>query len=215
VSVLGKSARRVLDSEVRGMTAVLDLPAALSVRPASEMDSFRFAEVNPLTGLSFAESSFEDLPDCVAQVVTERLGFCAGEWDVLVEDHEVFDFVDPDRGYSLDAMSAGRLRAALLSDSEMATALTTTGAQLPSTGASGATVLNLAARGLDSIGANMVREIGQVSCYLHRAGNVAVLEELHGSVERWHCANELARGLDVRSVLRTRPAAVDTVAVIA
>lgn len=57
--------------------------------------AFRFSDPNPLTSGSYAESVFRDLPAFVGAVVGDRLGLCAGEWDVLVEDREVYDFVGP------------------------------------------------------------------------------------------------------------------------
>ena len=215
MSALGKSARRVLDSEVRGMTVILDRPVDRSARQESVGGSFRFSDVNPLAGVPFAESLFEDLPDCVARVVAERFGFGAGEWDVLVEDCEVIDFVDPGQGFPLDAVSAGRLRAASLPDGELVAALTLMGAELPPVGASAGTVLDAAAWGLSQAGDAAVREIGRTTFYLRRVGNTRALAEIFGSADREQRAHELARGLDVRSALRTRPVTVDTITVIA
>lgn len=55
--------------------------------------SFRFSDVNPLTGRTYARSRFRDLPDYAGAVVEDRLHLVAGEWDVLVQDGEVSDFV--------------------------------------------------------------------------------------------------------------------------
>jgi hypothetical protein len=57
--------------------------------------SFRFSDVNPLTERTYAQSRFRHLPDYVVQVIEDRVHLCAGEWDVLVEDGEVYDFVGP------------------------------------------------------------------------------------------------------------------------
>ncbi|MBP2475719.1 hypothetical protein JOF53_004591 [Crossiella equi] len=57
--------------------------------------AFSFSEDNPLTGLAYARSRFRDLPEYAARVVTDRLHLNGGEWNVLVEDGEVYDFVAP------------------------------------------------------------------------------------------------------------------------
>ncbi|MDR6597229.1 hypothetical protein J2S66_005613 [Saccharothrix longispora] len=68
---------------------------------------FRFSDPNPLTSTTFARSVFRDLPAFVGAVVEERLGLCAGEWDVLVEDGEVYDFVGPDEVFWVGRTTSG------------------------------------------------------------------------------------------------------------
>ncbi|WP_137812662.1 hypothetical protein [Gandjariella thermophila] len=75
------------------------MTATLSVVIVPE--SFRFSEVNPLTGVAYAQSRFRDLPGYAADVVEDRLDLCAGEWDVLVDDGEVYDFVGPDESFTV------------------------------------------------------------------------------------------------------------------
>ncbi|HEX3782925.1 MAG TPA: hypothetical protein VHX38_24935 [Pseudonocardiaceae bacterium] len=54
-----------------------------------------------MTGKPYTESRWCDLPEYAAAVVEQRLNFCGGEWDVLVEDREVPEFIDPDKVHSI------------------------------------------------------------------------------------------------------------------
>lgn len=58
----------------------------------TDFNTFAFTEVNPITGRSFAESRFRDLPAYAADVVTNVLHMCAGEWNVEVTDGTALDW---------------------------------------------------------------------------------------------------------------------------
>lgn len=68
---------------------------------------FRFSDPNPLTSGSYAQSMFRNLPAFAGAVVEDRLGLCAGEWDVLVADGEVYDFVGPDEVFWIGRTESG------------------------------------------------------------------------------------------------------------
>lgn len=94
------------------MTALFDGIAVMEeerpvLREVDAPESFRFSDSNPLTSTTFARSVFRDLPAFVGAVVRDRLGLCAGEWDVLVADGEVFDFVGPDEVFWVGRTASG------------------------------------------------------------------------------------------------------------
>jgi hypothetical protein len=76
------------------------------VEPMS--DVFRFSDTNPVTGRPYTRSQWADLPEFVAHVIEHQLNFCGGEWNVLVEDDEVAEFVRVDRQYSIKQWLAGQ-----------------------------------------------------------------------------------------------------------
>ncbi|GAA3887953.1 hypothetical protein GCM10022243_61010 [Saccharothrix violaceirubra] len=69
--------------------------------------SFRFSDSNPLTSDTYARSAFRDLPAFVGTVVENRLDLSADEWDALVEDGEVYDFVGPDEVFWVRRTASG------------------------------------------------------------------------------------------------------------
>lgn len=62
-----------------------------------------FSDPNPVTGELYCESRFADLPDFVAWLVTERLGFERHEWDGLVAVREVAERMDIHREFPIPA----------------------------------------------------------------------------------------------------------------
>lgn len=80
--------------------------AALDKKPCSSCEaplpeSLRFGDDNPLTGMPYSESWFRDLPDFAATVVLDVLHLTPGQWDAMVEDREVAEWVDLDTAYRL------------------------------------------------------------------------------------------------------------------
>ena len=68
---------------------------------AAPLVTFTFADVNPITGQTYARSVFAELPGYAADVVTGALALEPGEWDVLVADDEAFDFTGVDDEYPI------------------------------------------------------------------------------------------------------------------
>lgn len=77
------------------------------LREIDAPESFRFSDPNPLTSGTYARSVFRDLPGFVGAVVEDRLGLCPGEWDVLVADGEVYDFVGPEEIFEVWRTASG------------------------------------------------------------------------------------------------------------
>jgi hypothetical protein len=69
------------------------LPVALDHRAWEGCRDFSFADVNPLTGVAFMRSRFEDLPYLVGLVV-HRLCLSDREWDRLVGAGGVAEEID-------------------------------------------------------------------------------------------------------------------------
>lgn len=79
--------------------------------PVTEIPAeFRFSDTNPITGKPYSQSRWQDLPEYAAVVIEQRLNFCGGEWDVLVEDGEVSEFIDPDKRHSIKDWAASMAR---------------------------------------------------------------------------------------------------------
>jgi len=79
------------------VTAVLNAPATpfqpeLSNEDVKSLTSFRFTDVNPVSGRWFSRSRFRDLPEFVQDIVEDVIDLCAGEWDELVKTGEVLEF---------------------------------------------------------------------------------------------------------------------------
>lgn len=64
---------------------------------------FRFADINPITGLSYALSRYGDLPLFAAWVVSEPVNLEPGEWDLIVGDGETAEWIDLDRAWPMPA----------------------------------------------------------------------------------------------------------------
>ncbi|MCR3753732.1 hypothetical protein [Lentzea californiensis] len=78
-------------------TAVAQLMNASTARrfvqSVSAPLAFRFADTNPRTGRSLAQSRFQELPQHVASVVADRLRLTPQVWNALAQDDEVHGFV--------------------------------------------------------------------------------------------------------------------------
>lgn len=68
--------------------------------PSPGAASFRFTDLNAITGRSYSASLFRDLPVFVAEIV-EDSGIRSSDWDRLVESGEALAAVGPYRSYSL------------------------------------------------------------------------------------------------------------------
>lgn len=79
------------------------------VRVAEPPTSFRFSMINPVTGRPYSCSRWRELPDYAAAVIEAKTSLCPGEWDVLVEDGEVAEFVDIDHVYDVPARKQARM----------------------------------------------------------------------------------------------------------
>lgn len=66
------------------LAAVLEPFAGQAVMRPAAGPSFRFTDRNPLTGVSFARSAFEDLPYLVGVLVRRELLLSDMEWDCLL-----------------------------------------------------------------------------------------------------------------------------------
>jgi hypothetical protein len=80
---------------LNGATVAADVtaPEAVELLTGAAGLRFRFTDVNPLTGLSYARCWWEDLPYLVGVFVREHLELTSREWDALVIRDAVLDLV--------------------------------------------------------------------------------------------------------------------------
>lgn len=86
-----------------GRFVLLDDEAGTPVKVSDPPASFRLSMSNPVTGRPYSESRWRDLPDYAAEVIESQSNLCGGEWDVLVEDGEVSEFLDIDKTHTVPA----------------------------------------------------------------------------------------------------------------
>jgi hypothetical protein len=80
-----------------GVFVVLANEAGTPVEVKDPPTAFRLSMINPVTGLPYCQSRWRDLPDYAAEIIESHSNLCGGEWDVLVEDGEVAEFLDIDQ----------------------------------------------------------------------------------------------------------------------
>lgn len=144
--------------------------------------SFRMADMNPVTGMSYARSRFSELPDYAAAVVVEHADLCADEWDGLVLFNEVEEFIDVDALFEVDLGKWSRALAASLSVGELAFAVAWSGADLPklSPRTSKDEVFALAGLGIRRHGLKAIRAADEQARRLRTARKYAEAEKLYG-----------------------------------
>lgn len=84
-----------------GVFVIMEDEAGSPVPVTEIPPDFRFSDTNPITGRPYSHSRWRDLPEYAADMIERTTSLCGGEWDVLVEDGEVSEFIDVDRRHPL------------------------------------------------------------------------------------------------------------------
>lgn len=99
-----------------GRFVVLENDSGEPVKVTERPKAFRLSMINPLTGRPFSQSRWRDLPDYAAEIIESHSNLCGGEWDVLVADGEVAEFIDVDQVHIVGADRQRAQRKAVRSE---------------------------------------------------------------------------------------------------
>lgn len=165
--------------------------------------AFCFADVNPLTGVAYAQSRWCELPGFAADVV-DRVGLAPAVWDDLVALGATARAVEPARGWPVACVELGRARAAMLHAGELAIAVAWSGVDLPRGPVSPDEALTLAAFGVLRHSVAEIRAAHQTAETLRKSGQARKAAELYGGVRRERRAHRVAHDL-VAAATRSLP----------